>query len=176
MANAPILEVGDILSGEQGSIYATIPDPDQLTSNMTLEQVEALPTKDVCLMHAINIEATVEYEKEQVPIMGKRGKGNRKVGETYSGTMELYMVESIFRTMAEIYKNNGKDFYFSMVIENSDGNTHCGVQRTVLKGVNLDTMVVAKLDADSSVLQEEMDFTFEDYEIVEKFTKLNGLY
>lgn len=176
IGNAPILEAMDILSGEQAEVWATVPDPDRLTSNMTLAEVEALPTVDMCMMHVKNIEANVAYDKEQVPILGKRGKGNRKTGETYSGSMTVYMVESVFRRMAEIYKNSGKDFYFPMIIQNHDGNSHAGTQQVVLKGVNFDGMTLAKADADASVLEEDIDFTFEDYSITRTFSKLDGLY
>lgn len=155
----PILDARDILSGEQGSIYATLPDG-----------------RYMCVMHAKNIEATVSYEKEQVPILGKRGKGNRKTGETYSGSMTIYYVDSTFRELAQQYKNTGTDFYFDVTITNEDKTTRTGKQVVILRDCNFDELVIAKLDADAAVLEEDVTFTFEDWILDTKFDELDGLF
>lgn len=90
--------------------------------------------------------------------------------------MTVYYVTSEFRKYAEIYKNTGKDFYFEMQITNDDSNSSASRQSVILKGVNLNSIVLAKLDADSSVLEEDMDFTFEDYSIETFFDDLNGIW
>ena len=156
---AAILNARDILSGEQGEVWATLPNGDSF-----------------CMMHVKNIEATVSFDKEQVPILGKRGKGNRKKGETYSGSMTVYFVTSVFRTYAEHYKNSGEDFYFDLRIINEDKTTLTGRQEVWLTDCNIDSLVLAKLDADSSILDEDMDFTFEDYHVEQEFTDLDGMF
>lgn len=155
----PILDARDILSGEQGSIYATLPSGERM-----------------CVMHAKNIEATISYEKEQVPILGKRGKGNRKTGETYSGSMTLYYVDSTFRQLAMNYKDTGEDYYFDMEITNEDKTTHTGKQIVILRDCNFDELAIAKLDADASVLEEDVSFTFEDWILDTSFDRLDGLF
>ena len=43
----------------------------------------------------------------------------------------------------------------------------------LLSGVNLDSTVLAKLDGDSDdPLEEDVDFTFEDFEIMTPFNKI----
>ena len=159
MAEARILNAKDILSGEQGELWASFDG------------------RDMCVMHAKNIEATVSYDKEQVPILGKRGKGNRKTGATYSGSMTLYYVESVFRKYAERYKDEGEDFYFDLKVINHDATTHTGTQTVVLRDCNFDELVIAKLDADSSILDEDVSFTFEDWYIDgEGFDILDGFF
>ena len=159
MAGATILNARDILSGEQGEVWATLPNGDRM-----------------CMMHVKNLEASVSYDKEQVPILGKRGKGNRKKGETYSGSMTVYYVTSIFRQYAEQYKNSGKDFYFEIRVINHDNTSRAGTQEVWLQDCNLDSLVLAKVDADSSILDEDMDFTFENYHIETIFDDLTGLF
>lgn len=154
--NTPILSARDILSGEQGTVWATIGG------------------ERFCMMHVKNIEANVEYDKEQVPILGKRGKGNRKKGETYSGTMTVYYLTSKFRELAQDYKQTGQDFYFDMQISNEDTTTRAGEQVVTLIDVNINSLVLAKLDADSSILDEDMEFTFEDWRLDKSFDVLEG--
>ena len=45
----------------------------------------------------------------------------------------------------------------------------------ILRDCNVDGGILAKFDADAEYLDEEMDFTFEDFEIPEKFTLLEGM-
>ena len=47
-----------------------------------------------------------------------------------------------------------------------------GKQSVLLIGCNLDSVVLAKLDGDSDdPLDEDVDFTFEDFDILTPFTK-----
>lgn len=127
------------------------------------------------LMQAINLEATMEKVKTEVPILGKTGKGNKANGWTGSGSATFHYNTSIFRKIMQEYKRTGKDLYFDMVIVNSDPTSAVGEQTIVLKGCNLDSVIVAKFDADGEYLDEEMDFTFEDWEMPQEFTMLNGM-
>lgn len=158
MAKPTILNARDVLAGEQGEVWATVEG------------------QSICMMHVKNIEATITYNKEKIPILGKRGKGNRKTGEEYTGSMTVYYLTSAFRKLAERYKQTGEDFYFDLVIVNKDDTTHTGRQEVTLNNVNIDNITLAKLDADSAVLEEDMDFTFEDYTIGEEFQPLDGFY
>ena len=127
------------------------------------------------LMQAINLEATMEKVKTEVPILGKTGKGNKANGWTGSGSATFHYNTSIFRKIMQEYKRTGKDLYFDMVLVNSDPTSAVGEQTIVLKGCNLDSIVVAKFDADGEYLDEEMDFTFEDWEMPTEFKKLDGM-
>ena len=127
------------------------------------------------LMQAINLEATMEKVKTEVPILGKTGKGNKANGWTGSGSATFHYNTSIFRKIMQEYKRTGKDLYFDMVIVNSDPTSAVGEQTIVLKGCNLDSIVVAKFDADGEYLDEEMDFTFEDWEMPTEFKMLDGM-
>ena len=148
----PILDARDILSGEQGSIYATLPNG-----------------RYMCVMHAKNIEATVSYEKEQVPILGKRGKGNRKTGETYSGSMTIYYITTLFRKMAQKYAKEGILPAFKLIVTNEDKSTTIGKQTVVLYDCTLDSVNLVKFDVDSDALDEDIDFTFSDFDILDEF-------
>ncbi|WP_219719918.1 phage tail tube protein, partial [Clostridioides difficile] len=50
-----------------------------------------------------------------------------------------------------------------------------GRQTVVLKDCNMDSGIITKFDADGEYLDEDMDFTFEDWELVESFALLNGM-
>ena len=44
-----------------------------------------------------------------------------------------------------------------------------------MKDCNLDNAVIALFDADGDWLEQDVDFTFEDFEIPETFTQLDGM-
>lgn len=126
-------------------------------------------------MQAINLEANFEKNKSQVPILGKTGKGNKATGWSGSGSATFHYNISIFRELLYRYKNTGEDIYFDIQVTNEDPTSSVGRQTVILKGCNLDGGVLTKFDADAEYLDEEMEFTFEDFEIPEKFTLLNGM-
>ncbi len=126
-------------------------------------------------MQAINLEANFTKNKTEVPILGKTGKGNKATGWAGSGSATFHYNTSIFRELAYRYKQTGEDVYFDIQVTNSDPTSSVGRQTVILKDCNLDGGILTKFDADAEYLDEDMDFTFEDFEIPEKFTLLEGM-
>lgn len=126
-------------------------------------------------MQAINLEAQFTKNKSEIPILGKTGKGNKATGWSGSGSATFHYNTSIFRELAYRYKQTGEDVYFDIQITNFDPTSSVGRQTVILKDCNLDGGLLAKFDADAEYLDEDMDFTFEDFEIPEKFNLLEGM-
>lgn len=127
------------------------------------------------LMQAINIEASFEKNKSEVPILGKTGKGNKTTGWKGSGSATFHYNTSIFRMLMYRYKETGEDVYFDIQVTNEDPTSSVGRQTVILKDCNIDGGILAKFDADAEYLDEDMDFTFEDFEIPEQFKMLQGM-
>ncbi len=126
-------------------------------------------------MQAINLEATMEKTKVTVPVLGKSGRGNKSAGWEGSGSATFHFNTSIFRKVMLEYKKTGKDLYFDIQVTNLDPTSSVGAQTVILKDCNLDSIIVAKFDADGEYLDEEFDFTFEDWEMPEQFADLAGM-
>lgn len=126
-------------------------------------------------MQAINLEASFEKNKTEVPILGKTGQGNKSTGWTGSGSATFHYNTSIFRQMMLDYKETGEDVYFDIQITNEDPTSSVGRQTIILKDCNIDGGILAKFDADGEYLDEDMDFTFEDFSMPEKFVDLAGM-
>ena len=125
-------------------------------------------------MQAINLEASIEKNKVEVPILGKTGKGNKSTGWSGSGSATFHYNTSIFRDLLDHYRKTGEDIYFDILVENQDPTSSVGKQTVVLKQCNLNGGVLAKFDADGEYLDEEIEFTFEDFEIKNQFKHLAG--
>lgn len=126
-------------------------------------------------MQAINLEAKFDKKKTKVPILGKTGQGNKSTGWEGSGSCTFHYNTSIFRELFMRFKETGEDVYFDIQVTNEDKTSSVGRQTVILKDCNLDGGVLVKFDADGEYLDEDMDFTFEDVEMPEKFKLLAGM-
>lgn len=157
-----------------------------MSKNVTMKAKDALSAKEAeCFvtidgnrynfMQAINLEAKMEKNKTEVPILGRSAKGNKASGWTGSGSATFHYNTSIFRKLLYKYKETGEDIYFDIQIVNEDKTSAAGRQTIILKDCNMDSGIIAKFDADGETLDEDMDFTFEDWEIPEEFAMLEGM-
>ena len=126
-------------------------------------------------MQAINLEASIEKTKSEVPILGRTGKGNKATGWKGTGSATFHYNTSIFRELLPNYKKTGQDVYFDIQVTNEDPGSGAGRQTVILKDCNMDGGILTKFDADAEYLDEDMDFTFEDFEIKESFDVLPGM-
>ena len=126
-------------------------------------------------MSMIDFEAKMEKDKVEVPILGQTGKGNKAAGwkGTFSGT--AHYNTSIFRELLQRYKKTGEDIYFDIQAVNEDPTSAAGRQSIMLTGCNLDGGTLAKFDADGEYLDEDIEGTFEDWDMPETFTVLEGM-
>lgn len=144
----------DAISGKMGKAFATI--------DGNVEE----------MLYLKNIEATAEKKKVEVPVLGKTGDQHKAGGWTGTGSATAYYATSKFREMMLEYIKTGKDTYFDFLIENNDPTSSLGKQTTILKGVNIDSMLMAKLDIEAETLDEDFDFTYNDIDMPNTFNKL----
>ena len=126
-------------------------------------------------MNAIKLEAKFERTKTEIPIIGKTGMGNKSTGWKGTGSATFHYNTSIFRELMQKYKDTGEDIYFEIQVTNEDPTSAAGRQTVVFLGCNIDGGILAKFDADGEYLDEDMDFTFEDFKMPDKFTLLDGM-
>lgn len=126
-------------------------------------------------MQAINLEAKMNKTKTKVPILGKTGKGNKASGWEGTGSATFHYNTSVIREMLKKYKDTGEDVYFDIQISNEDPTSAVGRQTIILRDCNVDGGILAKFDANGEYLDEDMDFTFEDWEMPETFQLLEGM-
>ena len=131
-------------------------------------------TRRYNFMQAINLEAKFEKNKTEIPILGKTGKGNKTSGWKGTGSATFHYNTSVFRQMMLQYKETGEDIYFEIQISNEDPTSAVGRQTMILVDCNIDGGILAKFDADGEYLDEDMDFTFEDFKMPETFDDLDG--
>lgn len=127
------------------------------------------------LMMAKNLKAEVKKTKKEVPILGQTGVGHKSTGWEGTGSMTIYSVTTMFTKLMKTYKDSGSDTYFDMQVVNEDKTSSSGRQSLILKNCNMDSAVIAAFDADGDWLEQDIDFTFEDFEVPEEFSELDGV-
>lgn len=150
------LKAGDTISGQEAVATMLVHNPDGTTS------VENA-------FWAKNLESSVEIQKTEVRTLGKRGAQNKPNGWSGSGNMTIYYVTSLFRRMVLQYIKTGIPMYFDLMVTNNDPGSSVGMQTVVLKDCSLNTVTLAKFDVDSEVLDETVDFTFDDVDMLDEF-------
>jgi len=141
----------DTISGQEGRAYATI--------NGRIEE----------MFYVKSLEATVEKQKGEMKALGRRGTQNKAAGWKGTGSMTIYYATTLFRQLMLDYIKTGKDTYFDIQIVNEDPGSSIGKQTVVLKRVNIDSVLFAKVDVDSDMMDEEVSFTFDDADILDSF-------
>ena len=126
-------------------------------------------------MQAINFEAKFEKTKSEIPILGRTGTGNKSTGWKGTGSANFHYNTSIFRQLLLDFKNTGQDVYFEMQVTNDDPSSAAGRQTIVFVDCNTDGGILAKFDAEGEYINEDMDFTFEDFKMPETFKNIDGM-
>ena len=155
-------------------------------SNITMKAKDAISaklaecyvtigTKRYNFMQAINLEASFEKTKTEVPSLGRTGVGNKSTGWKGTGSATFHYNTSIFREMLKEYKDSGEDVYFDIQVSNYDPTSAAGLQTVILVDCNIDGGILTKFDADGEYLDEEFDFTFEDFKMPNTFKLLDGM-
>ena len=157
MNDIPTMDARNAISGALATCYVTIENNRYLFAQ------------------AINLEAKFEKNKVEVPIMGRTAKGNKAAGGKGSGSATFHFNTSILRRLMIRYMKTGEDFYFDMQVSNEDPTSTVGRQDIILRDCNIDSAILAKMDADADYLEDEFDFTFEDADMPTEFTRQEGM-
>lgn len=152
------LKAGDTISGSEAVATMLVHNPDGSTTVENMFWVK-------------NLEASAEIQKTEVRTLGRRSAQNKPTGWSGSGNMTIYYITSLFRKMVLQYIKTGIPMYFDITVTNEDAASSVGAQTTVLKNCTLDSVIIAKLDVEADVLDESVDFTFDDVDILDEFAK-----
>jgi len=126
-------------------------------------------------MQIISFESSVKATISEVPVLGKIMKGHKLAGASGEWSGTAHYNQSIIREIMLKYKNTGIAEYFDIQVTNEDPTSSIGRQTVILKDCLSEGGILAKFDADAEYLDEELSGTFDDYEIPEKFSLIQGM-
>lgn len=116
--------------------------------------------KSYNFIQAIRLDARFEKIK---------GKDGKIIGWRGNGQIVFHYNDSIFWRILVKSKETGDNIYFDMLVTNDDPSARMGRQTILLKNCCIESGTLAEFDAESGYLVDDMKFTFEDFEFMEKF-------
>ena len=152
-----IMNAMDAMAGSQASAYLTIEGT------------------RYCFMQMYAFESSMEINSQEVPILGKTGKGNKPSGWTGTWKGTAHYNQSVLRKYFLEYKKTGRLPSFDIQVTNEDQSTSLGRQTIILKNCLAKGGILAKYDAGAEILDEEIEGTFDDWEMPETFSLLEGM-
>lgn len=148
-----IMPADDAVAGWAGVVYVTYLDTN----------------KRFVFARVKKVDAKVKFNNSKLSILGSRMKKHKQGTGEGTGSATMYYCDSMMRKKAEEYKDKGKLFRFDMEVYNEDVGSNKTMQATTLKDCLIDELVLAKIDADSEYIEEDISFTFDDFSVDETF-------
>lgn len=145
------LDKHNIISGKEGSIFMTVDG------------------RNINLIQTRQVEASLKLTKKEFAVLNKRIDQNKITGSKGEGKMNLYRMSSDFVKIAKQYLDSGQFPDVTLKVTNDDPQSFVGRNTVLLKGVVFDTIPLTSLDVDKEGLDEDVDFTFDDFDILDEF-------
>ena len=144
-------KAGDAINSREGSVIMSVNG-----KNITLAEIE---------------EATAQLEGnvEEINLLGKRLKGHKLTSAEGTGSISKYTVRSDFAQIMSNWVQGGKYPDISLTLTVEDNTSATGKQVVQLMGVIFADGVFANLNSDDGLLEDETDFTFDDFKIIQAF-------
>lgn len=162
LGNGNFIRGNDTIRGTDATFYMEIAD------------VETGEKKRYDFIHAKNFESSAEISSDDVPRIGTRVVGKKNGTVTYSGSATLYYMDPQLKKVFMDFVRTGIWPDMTATVINYDKDARSGSQVVVHKGVKFDSITIAKFDAESTMLDEDIDFTFEEVIITDPFDSLPG--
>lgn len=124
------------------------------------------------IMELMNLTATIDKNKSDFKALGSRATQHKSTGWNGTGSATVRYVTSRWARMIVDYVKTGKDVYFDIIVKNQDPGSATGKQTIKLSKCNLDGTDIAKLDIDADFLDQPINFTFSDVDILDEFNSL----
>ena len=148
------MKASDAISGKEGSVIANL--------DGTIYEVAEMK----------NITAKITKKKAEFRSLGHRGDQHKATGWSGTAQATLHYGDSRWLKMILDYVKTGKDMYFSVILTNEDPTSSLGVQRVKLENCNLDDADIAKIDVDADILDQSINFTFDDVDLLDEFADI----
>lgn len=126
-------------------------------------------------MHLYNFTADDSMNNVEINRLGTTAKGHKSTSVSGSWSATGYYGMPIFHKIAQQFRKTGVMPYFTIQVTNDDPTSGVGRQTKIFRDCLIDKVTVAKFDASSDALTEDISGTYDDYETAEEFTLLDGV-
>jgi len=111
------------------------------------------------------ISATIEQRKEEVQLINDVLTKHKCLSSNGSGNFTIYSGVPDYSQMIRNYIDTHKGLYFVITFDMDDPESNRGRRSVTLYDCLIDQHQLGRLSTESTVLDETMDFTFDNYNI-----------
>jgi hypothetical protein len=148
------LNAQDVIALSEGSVFVTIDG------------------KNIPLIEVKEATADLEFNKEDVPRLGQRMVGNKVTSASSKGKLTTYFVSSMWNKIAADYLAGAGLPRMTMTATMEDKSSSLGKQVVTLGNFMPDKINLFNLEADDGVSENEMDFTFDSFNMTQALNEL----
>lgn len=129
--------------------------------------------KPIQLFNVKNLNGEANIDETPFKVVGTRIIQKKTGGLTYQGTMTLYYGSRYFLDMVLDYQGDlSRIPYFDLQVVNDDKSSTVGKRNVLLKNCKLSgTIPVTRLDSDSDILEESVNFSYSYIERLREFNE-----
>ena len=122
-----------------------------------------------------NFEAKETNSIEEIRVLGRTTAVHKNNGSKGTFTCTMYYNQSVLRQVQKTYKETGVMPRVDIHVANEDPSSTVGKQAVILLDCLFDSLVIAKLDVDSTTLTEDLSGTFDDWDMPKSFDLYEGM-
>lgn len=126
------------------------------------------------LFQVKNFDSNANITLDEVPRIGTRTVGHKVSTITYEGSFTAYHGSPEARQLFLQYVATGRWPRITITTRVEDKDTGIGALTVVHKNVHFSTMPLAKIDAETTSLEEDFDFTCDSVEVPEEYANIAG--
>lgn len=112
-----------------------------------------------------------DFTTSGLKVVGTRIEQEKILGAKLSGSLTIYFVTSMYAKIVENYIKTGKVTYFDIMGTIDDQNTTIGKMTVAIKKCKFNSIEIFSLNAESTFLEKNLEFTALDFDILEEFKK-----
>lgn len=163
--NVPLAESGGTEVGiSMTSDTAVLRGRDVLNSNLGTAYLEINGVRRR-IFELKEISATIEQRKEEVQLINDVLTKHKCLSSNGSGNFTIYSGVPDYSQMIRNYIDTHKGLYFVITFDMDDPESNRGRRSVTLYDCLIDQHQLGRLSTESTVLDETMDFTFDNYNI-----------
>lgn len=127
------------------------------------------------LFQVKNFESNANITIDEVPRIGTRTVGHKVSTITFEGSFTAYHGSPEARTLLiKYYMKYGDWPEITITTRVEDKDTHIGALTVVHKHVRFSNLPLARVDAETTSLEEDFDFTCDEVLVPEEYNNLDG--
>lgn len=126
------------------------------------------------LFQVKNFESNADITIDEVPRIGTRTVGHKVSNITYSGSFTAYHGSPEARTLFMNYVASGRWPDITITTRVEDKDTAIGALEVVHKHCRFSTLPLARIDAETTSLEEDFEFTCDEVLVPTEYINLPG--